>query len=397
MRSLFIFIAASICCFAAFAQSDDSDPHLLSLRGSSISKQIEVTGKSRWAIHDSILESKAKSNVLRWTIGASFMVSAGYFNSSPKILQSGATISDARIRTSFAYGDYYFFYDANFGNGRFSQMDAYFKYSHKEQRYSGTHSIKAGYVSNIASMGYNTSMFNLHFITRAAPVQAFSSGRHLGALYKYVNKYVLFEQGVFAESPYNNYNGIVLSGRWLYKPINREDITLHFGISARYRKRVRMDTSFMSASSLETDIDGNDIFLSRHSPNASNIGEGTFEFALRTNRFFARGEGIFRRVGNDLLGGAYIEAGFCIFGRPYTYNERPGAIGGLRGHHTLEVVARYSQTRLDNTVHIATLGLNYDVNDYIVFMGAYSLTVDKGLNVQDGLVHSAQIKMLLSF
>ena len=95
--------------------------------------------------------------------------------------------------------------------------------------------------------------------------------------------------------------------------------------------------------------------------------------------------------------GAYVEAGFLIFGEPYRYDRKSAIVGGMRGK-SLEVVARYSYTNLNDIVdgayyfeaqdkyidegilldypaastsigggrlHAATIGLNYSFNKYV--------------------------------
>ncbi|MDR2556944.1 MAG: hypothetical protein LBC49_04445, partial [Bacteroidales bacterium] len=346
-----LFILTS---FIAFSQSDDNDPSLVAL-------------KKEWG--DSI----------KWTVGARFMAEAAYYDNDN--LRSGAAISDARLRTSLAYGNYYFYYDADFSRGTFSQKDAYFQYSSNEIN-NIKHNIKVGYFSNIASMSYNTGSFNYHFITRPAAVLAFSTKRHLGASYRINSKHIFFEQGIFSEKPYHRKDesrGLVVSGRFVYKALNIEKTTLHFGVSARYLK-IFDSTSFISHSPLETHVDESYYFLNIADNNARSTSEGTLEFTFRTNRFFARGEYILRFVNPDkIYNGGYIESGFIILGtkrgNSYTYNEKASVIGGLTGKHSLEVVARYSYINLDTggRVHIATAGLNYFLNKYIGFMAGYNL------------------------
>lgn len=89
-------------------------------------------------------------------------------------------------------------------------------------------------------MSLNASLYNYHFIARAAPAMALSSGRGLGITYKYYDASFFADQGVFAENKYNDqiagFQGVSLSGRWLYKPINDEDITLHVGATFHYAR-----------------------------------------------------------------------------------------------------------------------------------------------------------------
>jgi phosphate-selective porin OprO/OprP len=398
MKHFFITIILLLIVLPVASQSDD-EHHLLSVKKDSI----------------------------KWTVGARFMADAAYYSDND-VLTSGVSITDARIRTSLTYGDYYFYYDAAFPKGKFSQKDIYFQYSYQHSR-DIRHNVKVGYFSNIASMGYNTGSFNYHFITRPAPILAFSTQRHLGASYRFTNRHILVEQGIFSEKPYHKKDedrGLVVSGRFVYKAINNEKINLHFGVSARYRKIFQSNHYAMtdtrifpiSKSSLETNVDNDSSFLNVTNLYASSISEGTFEFIFRMSRFFARGEGIFRYVEKDkqtslhdnLYGGAYIEAGYLILGDNYTYNEKISVIGGLTRKNSLEVVVRYSYTHLNDILnsrsemyndggrmHIATAGINFFLNKYIGFMAAYSCSFASVYNDKKVIIHTAQLKMMFSF
>ena len=46
-----------------------------------------------------------KEKQVKFTVGARFMADAAYYNTEATPLKSGATISDARIRTSMSYGE----------------------------------------------------------------------------------------------------------------------------------------------------------------------------------------------------------------------------------------------------------------------------------------------------
>ena len=72
-------------------------------------------------------------------------------------MKSGATISDARIRTSMSYGENWYFYaDFGFGGGKFSQKNIFLQYANKADK--GTHAVKVGYYNDPAgTMALTTS------------------------------------------------------------------------------------------------------------------------------------------------------------------------------------------------------------------------------------------------
>ncbi|MDR0618373.1 MAG: hypothetical protein LBG17_00550 [Bacteroidales bacterium] len=381
MKHPFLALLFILISSIAFSQSDDNDPSLVAL-------------KREWGDN------------IKWTVGARFMAEAAFYD-NPN-LRSGAAISDARLRTSLTYGNYYFYYDANFSNGSFSQKDVYFQYGSNEIN-NIKHNIKVGYFSNIASMSYNTSSFNYRFITRPAAVLAFSTQRHLGVAYKFKSKHIFFEQGIFSEKPYHRKDdsrGVIASGRFVYKALNTEKTTLHFGVSARYRKMLDDSVSFRSAASLETRVDENNGFLNITDDDVESASEGTFEFLFRINRFFVRGEYILRYVKDrnpfELYSGGYVESGFIILSNngenDYEYNEKASVTGGPSGKHSLEAVARYSYTDLNigGSAHVGTAGLSYFINKYIGFMAEYNIAFVKKNGIDD-IVNMAQLKVMFSF
>lgn len=124
--------------------------------------------------------SNSKEN-LNFTIGARFMMDGAYYHSDFTPVKSGAAITDARIRTSMSYEDWYFYADFDFSKGKFSQKNIFLQYSLEGAK--GTHRFKAGYYNNPVSMANNTSRGSLHFISRSAAANAFSPSRELGLSY----------------------------------------------------------------------------------------------------------------------------------------------------------------------------------------------------------------------
>lgn len=88
-----------------------------------------------------------KEKQVKFTVGARFMADAAYYNTEATPLKSGATISDARIRTSMSYGENWYFYaDFGFGGGKFSQKNIFLQYANKADK--GTHAVKVGYYND---------------------------------------------------------------------------------------------------------------------------------------------------------------------------------------------------------------------------------------------------------
>ena len=131
------------------------------------------------------------------------MADAAYYHTDFTPMQSGAAISDARIRTSLTYQNWYFYADFGFGGGKFSQKNIFLQYAQEDSK-GGRHAIKGGYYNDAAgSMARNTSLGSYHFISRAGAANALGEGRELGITYKYTNDHFLAYQGVFTENQYN--------------------------------------------------------------------------------------------------------------------------------------------------------------------------------------------------
>ena len=333
-----------------------------------------------------------KAEDLHFTVGARFMADAAYYHTDFTPMQSGAAISDARIRTSLTYQNWYFYADFGFGGGKFSQKNIFLQYAQEDSK-GGRHAIKGGYYNDAAgSMARNTSLGSYHFISRAGATNALGEGRELGITYKYTNDHFLAYQGVFTENQYNKieagYNGLVFSGRYLYRPIIDENQTLAIGGNVRFQHvggGVAEDNVLKKTvklgQSMETFVDEDEQFVSCELPWAENVFDAGAEVLYHNQKMFVRGEYLYKHVtkkrdsktlfdasnnnidtwgtldawitanplrSNNFHGG-YIEAGYMIFGKPYSYDKNEGVLRGLSGR-SLEVVGRFNYTGLNDIV-----------------------------------------------
>lgn len=339
---------------------------------------------------DPTLKVDNQEKEVHFTIGARMMADYAYYHTDFTPLQSGASITDARIRTSMTYKDWYFYADFGFGGGKFAQKNIFLQYS-KEDKSGNIHAIKAGYYNDPAgSMARNTSLGSYHFISRPGSSNALGEGRELGITYKFTNNMFTAYQGVFTENQYNKidagYNGVTVSGRWLYRPIYDKDQTLHIGVNARYSHlgggvayNNTLKKTLSLGQSLETYVDEDDQFVSCDLDWANEVMDLGGEVLYNNKKFFVRGEYMYKRVTkkrdsetlfnasnnnidtwgslawweaanpirtNNFQGG-YVEAGYLIFGNPYKYNLNEGILNGLDGR-ALEIVARFNYTGLND-------------------------------------------------
>lgn len=343
---------------------------------------------------DPTLNINNEKQDVKFTVGARFMADAAWFHSSFTPLQSGATISDARIRTSMSYGrNWYFYADFGFGGGTFSQKNIFLQWSEKD-RNDALHAIKVGYYNDPAgTMARQTSLGSYHFISRAGMADALGEGRALGITYKYSADKLFLYQGVFSEEHYNKvasgFNGYTFSGRWLYRNMTPAK-TFHFGVNARFahlgagEEVVTKGASVLKKTlalgqTLETYVDQDKQFVGCELPWANNVIDFGAEALYMDKRFFVRGEYKHKiitksrdsykiyiasqdnidgwgdidlwetanRIKTNHFNGAYVEAGYRIFGNDYTYNRNDAVLGGFSGK-SLEVVARFNYTGLND-------------------------------------------------
>ena len=83
---------------------------------------------------------------LHFTVGARMMADVAYYHSDFTPMKSGASLTDARLRASLTYKDWYFYADFGFGGGKFSQKNIFVQYTSKQD--AGNHSVKAGYYND---------------------------------------------------------------------------------------------------------------------------------------------------------------------------------------------------------------------------------------------------------
>lgn len=337
-----------------------------------------------------LLQYMNKDRGIRFTAGARLFADVAYYHTEYTPMKSGAAITDARIRTSLTYNQFYFYADFDFSKGTFKQKNIFVRYNFCESP-SGIHSVKAGYFNEPSSMSLNESLYNYHFMSRAAPAMALSAGRALGVTYKYYSPSFFADQGVFAENKYNDqisgFQGVSLSGRWLYKPVNNDYVTMHVGASFRYGRintgevvNNVFKTNVELESNMQTYVDATTKFLNAEVPWAKNTITVSPEILVVTSNMFLRGEYIYKRIykkrndealfenqlggvwswtslgawqaGNPLRSskfqGAYVEMGYLLRGEGYGYDDEYGLLGGCNDKGALEIVARYSYTDLND-------------------------------------------------
>ena len=413
-----------------------------------------------------------KDEDLHFTVGARMMMDAAWYHTDYTPMKSGAKLTDARIRTSMTFQDWYFYADFDFSGGKFTQKNIFLQYSLTPDKYDGISSFKAGYFNDPLGLSRNTSMGSYHFISLAAPAVALCPGRELGLAYRYYNNPFYSNIGVFAENPYNNqisgFQGVAVGGRWLYRPINDGTTAFHIGAAFHYghlNSGETVDnvkkTVLILGTPMETAVDPTE-FVQAILPYANNVYNINAELMYVSPKFFARGEYMWKHVtkkrddqtlfeanlgsidswgtleswqagnplGSNSFNGAYVEAGYKIFGPDYKYNSAEGLLGGLNGR-SLEIVARYSYTGLNDLVdgeyysagrdqyypngviadypatslsvgggnlHSVTIGANYSFNKFVQVMLEYNYNhLDRDKYMSDSNFNCIQGRLMFSF
>lgn len=422
---------------------------------------------------DPTLKIDNKENDVHFTVGARMKADYAWYHDDYTPMHSGAAITDARIRTSMSYKDWYFYADFGFGGGKFKQKNIFLQYT-VEDKNENKHAFKVGYYNDAAgSMARLTSSGSYHFISRAGSSYALGEGRELGVTYKFTNKHFTAYQGVFSEDAYNRveagYNGFALSGRYIYRPIADDQQTLHIGANVRFAHlgggeeyNNTLKKTLTLEQTMETEVDDNSNFVHADLEWANNTFDAGAEALYHNQKVFARGEYFYKHVtkkrdsktlfdasnnnvdtwgtldawvaanplaSNNFHGG-YVEAGYMIFGKPYTYNYTEGVLNGLNGR-ALEVVARFNYTGLNDinkgeyysagrnqyypngymedwpykstsvgggAVRSWTAGVNYNVNKYVLFLVNYTYSrLSKDFYPHDKNFHEVQARVQFTF
>lgn len=345
-----------------------------------------------------------KTEQVKFTIGGRFMADAAYYNvDEPYVadqninanMHSGASIVDARIRTSMAYKDFYFYADFGFGGGKFAQKNIFAQWS-RENRKGNNHAVKVGYYNDPAgSMARQTSLASYHFISRAGASNALGDGRALGVSYKFRNNNWFAYQGIFSEDQYNRidagFNGVTVAGRWLYRPTLPTGHNLHFGVSTAFTQlgggepsttkgSTILKKTYSLGQSMETYVDPTEKFVGGDIAWADKVVKVGAEALYNQDKFFVRGEYLHKTVttkrdnysafiaaqdnvdgwgdfglwnkANPLtnyhFNGGYVELGGILWGNSkYKYDAANATLGGFDGK-ALELVGRFNITNLNN-------------------------------------------------
>jgi phosphate-selective porin OprO/OprP len=275
----------------------------------------------------------------------------------------GSEVRRARIHAKGKFSDTisYKFELNKTGADAFNMEDAYLEFAPK----STPIKIRVGQDNTTNSFDELTSSRFTSTIERAAFTDAFQFGRRLGITVLTKGDNYTFDAGIYADnlegSDFDT-EGRAASARATFTPVKSDDMIIHLGASARYRKSAENDDNAAA-----------DLFRYRQRPfshvapnrivNTGRFAEtDTFvgaEAMVLRDAFWAAGEyGLTSAKGFEAqldanFGGGYIEAGY-FFGGRRTYGStvfkryEVDAPVGKGGMGAFSVVARYDTLDLED-------------------------------------------------
>ncbi len=285
--------------------------------------------------------------------------------------------------------------DLDFSGNMIRMRDAFVRYVFKNGF------LKLGNHKEPFSMERTTTSRYITFIerpmmTELAPSRhiGFSANKHGahffaqgGIFFNQVNNALIREQN----EDYGTNEGISLTGRFAWMPVQESNRLIHLGVAGSFRtpkvpEKGDPVNSFRYATQAETFINRKryvDTDFIEDTDNSTLLG---LEIAAMKNNFkfsaeYAR-QDFNRKTGhkNAGIGGWYAMAGWLITGDAYTYSNFEGEFTQIRFKNmkkgALEAAVRYSYMDANDpdadltggAAEIVTLGLNYYVNYNVKFM-----------------------------
>jgi len=292
--------------------------------------------------------------------------------------------------------------DLNFAGGMLDVKDAFMGYRSDPQKYY----FKAGYFKEPISMETTTTSRYQTFIEEPYMTE-FAPARQLGFNFSKWDTRYLVVAGVHFQDVENSEvttwsqddnkangtdEGISYTGKFVFRPINKDHKLIHLGVSGSWRKpktswevpnayRISMRdmTSINRKKYLDTDdipfVENYTIFGGELSAAYNNIKFSSEYINTKLNR---------KKGYEDYKASAmYASLAYIVFGGKYNYNEEEGEFSQVtRGRKwgDIELAVRYDYVNLnDKTADIMggsanafTYGVSYHVNPNVKFMLNYS-------------------------
>lgn len=240
-------------------------------------------------------------------------------------------------------------------------------------------SVKVGHFRDPFMLQDAISDNNTQFTERAS-IDAFTAGRHIGAMASIDRKHWTGALGVFGESASKSRGaddeGWGAAGRVTWMPVNKKGALLHMGLAADYRSTRGHDVRFKQQP--ETHVSGVNFVDTGNLSDVDNYVTLGAELAVVQGAFSAQAEYVRTTLDRELASdptfdGWYAQAGWFLTGesRPYTHKGakfkavKPRSIVGKGGIGAWELAVRYSTIDLTDAGIVGgemdnvTLGINW--------------------------------------
>lgn len=282
---------------------------------------------------------------------------------------NGASIRRARFAVKAElYGKWFAEFDLDFAYNEVEIKDMYLGYNFSEHL-----SVQAGHFKEPMSMERVTSSRYIMANERPMAVEALAGGRRLGVAVTWWGKYWWVSGGVFGQQVdiiqkerNRGSDGYGFTGRVAVPIINNDDITLHVGGYASWRRpdaggeedRIALFRTFPES---RTDRRR---FVQAEVGNVNHYATFGAELAFRWNKFLAYGEYLFTTLDRYKYNGDvrepladaefmgwYATASYMIIGEQRRYSPADAEFGGVKVNRkggNLEVGARVSHLNLND-------------------------------------------------
>lgn len=282
---------------------------------------------------------------------------------------NGLSIRHARLGIKSTLFDKWFAeLDLDFAYNEVEVKDMYIGY-----KFNDHWQLKAGNFKEPMSMERLTSSKYLTMLERPMPVEAFAGGRRLGAAFTGWGNHWWVSAGVFARSvdviqkeKNRGDDGIGVTARAAYSPVNNNDLTVHIGAYGTFRKPDMTGTKDRTVEFRtfpECRVDRRR-FIRTEIKNVRQYGTLGLELGVRYDKALLYGEYIYTRLARYRyegmqrvnlkdcdFNGWYVTGSYMILGPQRRYAPEDAEFGPMavnRKGGNLEIAARVSTINLND-------------------------------------------------
>lgn len=283
---------------------------------------------------------------------------------------NGVIVRRARMAVKATlYEKWFAEFDIDYAYDEVTLKDMYIGYKFKDNLF-----VKVGQFKEPMSMLSGTSSKYLQSLERPMPIDAFASGRHLGASLTAYGNHWWASGGVFGQKVdilqkerNRGSDGYAFTARAAISPVNNENTTVHIGGYITYRTPDGngLENRMVEFRALpESEVDHRR-FVDAEIENVNHYCTLGYELGFRHRKFLAYGEYVFtslNRYGvgdggakfglkNATFNGWYANASYMILGQARRYSPDEAEFGPMpvrRKGGNLEIAARFSTINMND-------------------------------------------------